>query len=274
MKKYLIVLLFIFAIVWAPQIYSQERPAVHTTYPENGLSGSIIITPNDSTCEIGTDGGYFRYDVLISNNYSHLANGYIWGKVHSVETGQEWGPLLLTSLTLGPYETLLIEDADLYVPYCISEGSYLFVVSIGCYPIIVDSDTAEFFKDGESEIDCPPNLLVDENTNIPPGSVESSCNGGSIDDSGIIPMAFNINKIYPNPFNASVKIDFSLFQPNEVRVKIINLAGEVIETLENNYMDAGEHELIWKASSKSSGIYFIELEVSGKKEIRKISLIK
>ena len=50
--------------------------------------------------------------------------------------------------------------------------------------------------------------------------------------------------------------------------------GNLVKSLENNYISQGSHSYDWDASNMSSGSYLIELKVNGVSEIKKITLIK
>jgi len=70
---------------------------------------------------------------------------------------------------------------------------------------------------------------------------------------------------YPNPFNPETQIAYALDVPGNVRVKICNVAGQVIRTFEEGYRPAGSYNLRWDGCNESgnpaaSGIYFYHIE--------------
>jgi len=67
---------------------------------------------------------------------------------------------------------------------------------------------------------------------------------------------------YPNPFNPSTNIRFSIPERSQVRVEIYNAIGQHIETLIDDELSAGFHEVIWNAdmSRVSSGTYIYRIE--------------
>ncbi|MBN2031530.1 T9SS type A sorting domain-containing protein [bacterium] len=75
-----------------------------------------------------------------------------------------------------------------------------------------------------------------------------------------VPIAFNLLQNYPNPFNASTTIRFQLSQKSPVRLSIFNILGEEIETLIDDVMDQGVHDIVWNAEGYPSGIYFSRLQ--------------
>jgi hypothetical protein len=95
-----------------------------------------------------------------------------------------------------------------------------------------------------------------------------------IDDSFSIPNNFSLITAYPNPFNASTTIEYSLAQPGEITLSIYNLLGQKIATLVDNAKEAGKHSVTWNAGDVPSGIYFAQLRISASVNSIKLLLIK
>jgi hypothetical protein len=85
---------------------------------------------------------------------------------------------------------------------------------------------------------------------------------------------------YPNPFNPSTTIEFSIQDNSKVELIIYNIKGQKIKTLVNNEFTKGSHSIIWDGNDDSgkpvsSGIYFYTLNVNGKTEsVKKCLLLK
>lgn len=83
---------------------------------------------------------------------------------------------------------------------------------------------------------------------------------------------------YPNPFNPSTTIEFSLQYGSKVELTIFNIKGQKIKTLANTNFTKGYHTVIWNGfneseDSVSSGVYLYELKVNGKTESTKKCLM-
>ncbi len=89
-----------------------------------------------------------------------------------------------------------------------------------------------------------------------------------------LPIATSLNQNYPNPFNANTNISFDLAQTGNVNLSIYNLAGQKVETLINNNLDAGQHNVSWDASTYSSGIYYYKLTAGNKSFTKRMTLLK
>ena len=79
---------------------------------------------------------------------------------------------------------------------------------------------------------------------------------------------------YPNPFNSRTVIRYELPQSAEVRLDILNLRGEVVETLATGRQQAGSHEAVWQSSHHASGLYLVRLQAAGENRIQKMTLLK
>ena len=81
-------------------------------------------------------------------------------------------------------------------------------------------------------------------------------------------------KNYPNPFNASTTIYFSLDKRSTVELVIFNNLGEEIQrkTLEN--INAGEHYIRFQGDNLKSGIYYYRLSSNNYTQTNKMLLIK
>ena len=88
------------------------------------------------------------------------------------------------------------------------------------------------------------------------------------------PTEFSLSSAYPNPFNPVASMIFSLPEDDIVTVQIYNLKGQVVSTLLSGYQVADTYNLIWDASSSSSGMYFVKAESAKYIQTQKLILIK
>lgn len=88
------------------------------------------------------------------------------------------------------------------------------------------------------------------------------------------PKDFILFQNFPNPFNPSTTIHFSLQKSGHISLKIFNIAGQEIATLVDAVRSAGEHHVVWQAEGLSSGIYLARLQVGAKTQILKLILQK
>src|ERR1035438_1861572 len=77
-----------------------------------------------------------------------------------------------------------------------------------------------------------------------------------------IPLAFNLSQNYPNPFNPSTSISYQLPADAMVTLKIFNVLGNEIKTLEKGLTSAGSHQVQFNAAGLSSGVYFYTIQAN------------
>ena len=93
------------------------------------------------------------------------------------------------------------------------------------------------------------------------------------------PDKFSLKGNYPNPFNPSTNILFTLGMASDVTVKVYSILGEEIATLHNGNMIPGTHSLRWNGLTNNgfnvaSGVYFYQVDVAGQVKTGKMMLMK
>ena len=83
---------------------------------------------------------------------------------------------------------------------------------------------------------------------------------------------------YPNPFNPSTTINFSIPIESNVELSIFNIKGQKVKNLVSDDFEKGNHSVVWLGNDEagkrvSSGIYFYKIVVDGKKELTKKCLL-
>ncbi|MGH8014759.1 MAG: T9SS type A sorting domain-containing protein [Candidatus Zixiibacteriota bacterium] len=79
---------------------------------------------------------------------------------------------------------------------------------------------------------------------------------------------------YPNPFNPSTTISYSLSEPTNVSIIIYNSLGQTVKTLVDEFKAVGEHSVVFDASELASGVYYYRLLTDSFVETRKLVLLK
>ena len=89
-----------------------------------------------------------------------------------------------------------------------------------------------------------------------------------------VPAKFGLTNIYPNPFNPTATIDFSLNENMHVSLTVYDLKGRVVNTLIDQFSHAGSYSINFNGDNLSSGVYFVELRSGSLIEYSKIILLK
>jgi hypothetical protein len=79
---------------------------------------------------------------------------------------------------------------------------------------------------------------------------------------------------YPNPFNPTTTIDYSLPTAGQVKVTVFDIVGREVTTLVNARQAAGEYAVLWDASHQPSGIYFYRVSVGAMSKTFRMILMK
>jgi hypothetical protein len=95
-----------------------------------------------------------------------------------------------------------------------------------------------------------------------------------VEEHEIAPKTFSLNRNYPNPFNASTKIEFELERAAGIDLSIYDVTGAQVATLAKGIMESGTHSINWDASGYSSGVYYYTLRTADEHITRKMTLVK
>ena len=89
-----------------------------------------------------------------------------------------------------------------------------------------------------------------------------------------MPRAFSLGQSFPNPFNPSATISYSVPGPTDVTIKVFDEIGREVTTLVHGKKAAGNYSVVWNASRYASGVYWYRMTAGSYSETRKMLLIK
>ena len=90
----------------------------------------------------------------------------------------------------------------------------------------------------------------------------------------VTPLNFSLTQNFPNPFNPSTRISFSIPSTQYVVLKVFNSLGQEVSELVNREMSAGHYTVDFNASSLSSGVYFYKISTEDFSLTKKMLLLK
>ena len=98
-------------------------------------------------------------------------------------------------------------------------------------------------------------------------------------DDPVAVLVTSLKGCYPNPFNPTTTISFSIKEKAPVELVIYNILGQKVRTLVNQPLEPGEHSIVWngtdnKGRSVASGIYFYRMKAGNYSETKKMVLKK
>ncbi len=229
-------------------------------------NGTIYIMSSDGTNLAGTP---FTIDTAVEctpvvaymdgGSQAGIIFGDASGKLHSVRADGTESPNF--PITLGGNVKVSAAMADV-------DGD-------GDIEIVIPNETSMFVVDVKRSA-----------TNIPwPcylggwGRTGNSYQPTPVADPQVPSLVTELSGAYPNPFNPSTTIIFSLEKSGNTSLEIYNQKGQLVKTLVNGNLSAGSHKFVWNGdaengSAVSSGLYFYRLKSGKFSSTKKMVLMK
>jgi hypothetical protein len=88
------------------------------------------------------------------------------------------------------------------------------------------------------------------------------------------PLSFSLAQNFPNPFNPTTSIAFTLPERSAVRLMVFDAAGREIATLLSGELPAGRHVRRWDARDRASGLYLYRLQAGARTVTRKMLILR
>lgn len=88
------------------------------------------------------------------------------------------------------------------------------------------------------------------------------------------PTSFSLQQNFPNPFNPSTEIQFSMQEAGNVSLRIYDILGNLVNELVNQRMSGGTHTVSFTADNLSAGVYYYRLQVGNEAQTKKMILMK
>ena len=86
--------------------------------------------------------------------------------------------------------------------------------------------------------------------------------------------SFTLKASYPNPFNPSFIVPFSVHTPQNIDIKLYDLKGKLVQNVADGYYSPGNYEIIVHGDNLVSGVYLLRTKVNDQQAIQKMLLTK
>ena len=238
-------------------------------------SPTLTLTPYQPPIIIPHSGGPALYWLEIENLAPVGGAGQYWS-VAILPNGQEYGPLFVTNIALGPWgQYAPLNPFSIWVPAYAPPGIYEFLMHLGLHPtLIVSTDGFEIEKlSGASTSSLPESewSIADWQNEAWELTGAPTVDGRTVQ----LPTSFAVAPAYPNPFNASTAISTSLPVAAKLTVTVHDVLGREVVVLADEQYTAGEHQLTFHAIGLASGLYFVRASVPDHLDkVHKVMLVR
>ncbi len=271
--------------IWASNIYTGQTSIINATNKDNlttvrtwqSFPQQTISTHN---CAITGDRKYLLTTNEIDNPVGTM---YIYNiqDLNNITYVRDWHPTNLT--------TSIVHNVEIYGNYAViahySAGIRIVDISNPELPVEVAWYDTYKRNDVTDYVGCwgvfmfPSGKIIGSDTDsglyvIKTNSIITGT-GGYVND--VVPVKYNLEQNFPNPFNPSTDLKFSIPKNSNVKLDVYNIAGQQIAELVNDRRDAGNYDVKFDAGKYglTSGMYFYTLSTSdGFKKTKKMVLVK
>ncbi|MDR3625601.1 MAG: carboxypeptidase regulatory-like domain-containing protein [Ignavibacteriaceae bacterium] len=200
-------------------------------------------------------------NVTLKSLDSLTAGGEIAGTIHSKDGHSLPGTLISVKNSVGvTVASSITDDSGSYSISGLVQGSYTVTASVTQYTSQQQSVTYDP-SFGTTSIN---------NFSLSTASVTGVTSQTSIS----APTKFALENNYPNPFNPSTIISFTLPLNSRVHLEVYNILGQKVAELLNKQMDAGSYSINFNAVHLSSGVYLYRLQTDHFTATKKMILAK
>jgi hypothetical protein len=95
-----------------------------------------------------------------------------------------------------------------------------------------------------------------------------------VQDESLKELSFNLKQSYPNPFNSSTLIEYSIPNASDVTIKIYDVLGEEIEILVDEFNLPGNYSIHFNAENLPSGVYLCNMQAGDFSANKKLILLR
>ena len=242
---------------------------------DNSSNGNVVISPAGTSYATGataqTDAPVLSYNV----DFPHAGNYAVWARVYAFDATGD-------SYHLGLDSKVLLEKIDLNNSTKVYKSyTWLHIANSNLVVSKVGVQSLDLFC-------MEPNLIIDkliltQNANYIPSDIGPAQNFNPTDttSTGIENTMMDNQDMqistYPNPAQNQVKIAYNLSESNSVNISVVNMNGQLVANLINDYQSFGKHEFIWNLTNSVSnviqGLYMIRFQIGNSMKIQKIIVI-
>jgi N-acetylneuraminic acid mutarotase len=231
----------------------------NTTPPVLNLN--VVMTPINPPISIPSTGGSFNFNAAVTNNGTQAP---FWAWARNRYPDGTYTGVLLGPVNINPPTGVTVQRTRTQVvPAGWPAGLHYMIGYAGSsvgYPA-ADADSFSWTK------------------TVVPGAgpiVWEAYNYGEPFPGEVItmPETHTVLGNYPNPFNPSTTISYTLNLSGNVQLAVYDVNGREVAKLVNGYVQAGNHSVTFDGSNLASGVYVYTLSANGQTATAKMVLMK
>lgn len=156
------------------------------------------------------------------------------------------------------------------------EGSYLSSLPVRLKANSSDDDIPFSYWEVQGDVvtDKEIDVIIDERTFIRAVYNQDPPDPVSTPDEMNNPDQLELQQNFPNPFNPSTNIQYSIPESGFVQLHVYDVTGRRIDQLVDEYQSAGTHSISFDASGLASGVYLYRLEINSSQLQRVMTVVK
>ena len=155
-------------------------------------------------------------------------------------------------------------------PFFLGDGDHPYQLTEGSPAI--DAGIAFWVVDGDTVVNLSPDQYSGSAPDI--GAYEFDQQAVIPEEPPQLPDQLAITSVYPNPFNNNTTITFVLPHPDQVELSLYNITGQLVDTVIDAWIGAGEHNVRITTRDYASGVYVVKLESKLGWDSRLLTLVK
>ena len=240
-----------------------------------GHNGLILRTTNagNSWDSLVTGTTSILTKITSNQNGVILVSGIFGRIMKSTNLGSNW--VSVTGLT--PYTINDVKFLNNNTAYAVGSGGELFITHNAGDTWVKEQSKSGNIVRTFSIVSPSKLMLFGEEGNMQKYTPDLTSTGNG--NSSEVPSRYSLEQNFPNPFNPSTNVKFSIPSDGNVKLTVFDITGREVKVLTNEKMNTGSYEINFNGTGISSGVYFYRLDVTGDEglsfsETKKMILVK
>ena len=261
--------------VLAPLSYSQVKVTFSLSNGRNS-NGQFLIdlyatVPTGQTWKPGPTNIRVGWYTIPAAGLTFVAENPVTNANINLSNTANYDPMTTTSIMMDSACSMNILLGYNKTAYQLAPGSYMLgtfkfnvanplcciTMTFKSISAVFDDNTAMVYNVDWNKTDPTPCMPVDVKENI-----------------SLVLDKYSLSQNFPNPFNPSTTIRYSVPKAGFVTLKVFDMLGKQVAELVNGYRTAGFYLVDFTGTELSSGVYYYRIESEGFTDVKKMILIK